>query len=193
MDRLTTVHGRDNVGGMNGTRVVIVAVACCLLSVRASAEPRCGSERRLVKLGGDETASLVSGPVRPATVDYLSSLPRPSHLPKNRRAPDTAEIARWRVTATVRLVRLESDGDYHVVIADDAGRTMIVESPSEKCAGYSLWREDLLRARRLVGDLRVGMRVAVTGVGFFDHSHRQTGVAPNAIELHPVLDVETLP
>jgi hypothetical protein len=27
----------------------------------------------------------------------------------------------------------------------------------------------------------------VTGVAFFDFDHSQTGVAPNAIELHPVL------
>ena len=27
----------------------------------------------------------------------------------------------------------------------------------------------------------------ITGVGFFDYYHGQTGVAPNAIELHPVL------
>ena len=30
-------------------------------------------------------------------------------------------------------------------------------------------------------------RATVTGVGFFDIPHGQTGVAPNAIELHPVL------
>jgi hypothetical protein len=29
----------------------------------------------------------------------------------------------------------------------------------------------------------------VTGVGFFDFKHGQTGVAPNAIELHPLLDI----
>ena len=27
----------------------------------------------------------------------------------------------------------------------------------------------------------------ITGVGFFDFDHGQAGVAPNAIELHPVL------
>ncbi|HEU5269390.1 MAG TPA: hypothetical protein VFU36_05640 [Jatrophihabitans sp.] len=32
--------------------------------------------------------------------------------------------------------------------------------------------------------------VTVTGVGFFDFDHGQTGVAPNAIELHAVLDVQ---
>ena len=28
---------------------------------------------------------------------------------------------------------------------------------------------------------------SVTGVAFFDFNHNQTGVAPNAIELHPIL------
>jgi hypothetical protein len=35
--------------------------------------------------------------------------------------------------------------------------------------------------------------VQVTGVGFFDFFHRQHGVAPNVIELHPVLDVQFNP
>jgi hypothetical protein len=30
-------------------------------------------------------------------------------------------------------------------------------------------------------------KAVVTGVVFFDFKHGQTGVAPNAIELHPVL------
>jgi hypothetical protein len=32
--------------------------------------------------------------------------------------------------------------------------------------------------------------VVVTGVGFFDFLHGQTGAAPNGIELHPVLKIE---
>jgi hypothetical protein len=32
----------------------------------------------------------------------------------------------------------------------------------------------------------------ITGVGFFDRLHGQDGVAPNAIELHPVLDFKML-
>jgi len=31
--------------------------------------------------------------------------------------------------------------------------------------------------------------VQIKGVGMFDFLHGQTGVAPNGIELHPVLDV----
>jgi hypothetical protein len=33
----------------------------------------------------------------------------------------------------------------------------------------------------------VPLRARVTGVAFFDFKHGQTGVAPNAIELHPIL------
>src|SRR5438034_6367879 len=33
---------------------------------------------------------------------------------------------------------------------------------------------------------------SVTGVGFFDFLHRQTGVAPNGIELHPVIGFTAL-
>jgi hypothetical protein len=32
----------------------------------------------------------------------------------------------------------------------------------------------------------------VTGVAFFDFKHGQTGVAPNAIELHPILGFRCL-
>jgi hypothetical protein len=32
----------------------------------------------------------------------------------------------------------------------------------------------------------------ITGVGFFDFEHRQSGVAPNAIELHPMLDIRRI-
>ena len=35
--------------------------------------------------------------------------------------------------------------------------------------------------------VRLCARARVTGVAFFDFDHGQTGVAPNAIELHPIL------
>jgi hypothetical protein len=37
--------------------------------------------------------------------------------------------------------------------------------------------------------VRLCARARVTGVAFFDFNHGQTGVAPNAIELHPVLQI----
>jgi hypothetical protein len=38
----------------------------------------------------------------------------------------------------------------------------------------------------------VSLPVVVTGVGFFDFIHGQTGVAPNGIELHPIVDIKFL-
>jgi hypothetical protein len=35
--------------------------------------------------------------------------------------------------------------------------------------------------------------VEITGVGFYDFQHGQNGVAPNAIELHPVLAIRRMP
>jgi hypothetical protein len=40
--------------------------------------------------------------------------------------------------------------------------------------------------------VRVCSRAVVTGVAFFDFKHGQTGVAPNAIELHPILGFRCL-
>lgn len=37
-----------------------------------------------------------------------------------------------------------------------------------------------------------GMRVRITGVGFFDRPHGQTGRGRNQIEIHPVLDIDFL-
>jgi hypothetical protein len=55
---------------------------------------------------------------------------------------------------------------------------------------------DLLRRYRGAAGLsqealagRPRVRVHVVGVGFWDYRHGQSGVAPNAIELHPVLSM----
>lgn len=38
--------------------------------------------------------------------------------------------------------------------------------------------------------LKIDHQVTLTGVGFFDVPHGQTGVAPNAAELHPVISIK---
>jgi len=107
---------------------------------------------------------------------------------------------------TARLVgfKLEDDEDIHIVIADldHPEETMIVEIPSTDCSGacsstriaqFAQARANFeahfgaphKRFERVPGNVTV----TVTGVGFFDFLHHQTGVAPNGIELHPVLDI----
>jgi hypothetical protein len=68
---------------------------------------------------------------------------------------------------------------------------MIAETPSALCtAGATSVRlKQMVGARRVA---RVCARARVVGVAFFDYKHGQTGVAPNGIELHPVLGFDCL-
>jgi hypothetical protein len=63
---------------------------------------------------------------------------------------------------------------------------MIAESPLGPCdrSATPKRRRQMAVARARV---RLCARASVTGVAFFDFNHGQTGVAPNAIELHPIL------
>jgi hypothetical protein len=91
----------------------------------------------------------------------------------------------FQVTAPVTLVRPEDDRDLHIVLR--AGpKSMIAESPAWSCTRRAkiYRRHQMARARQAV---RICRRARVTGVAFFDFKHGQTGVAPNAIELHPIL------
>jgi len=63
---------------------------------------------------------------------------------------------------------------------------MIAEAPDPACAlaATPLRRKQIAKARAAV---RLCARAVVISVAFFDFQHGQTGVAPNAIELHPIL------
>ena len=63
---------------------------------------------------------------------------------------------------------------------------MIAETPAPTCttSATPLRRKQMARARAAS---RLRSKASLTGVLFFDFNHGQTGVAPNAIELHPLL------
>jgi hypothetical protein len=151
----------------------------------ATGRVECGVERWTVKTLGDRPALLRS---RPASIRSLVGRAAPEGLPQTR-LPFERHI--YRVTAAVTLVKPEDDGDLHIVLQDRAGRTMIAESPLASCgrSATSHRRSQIAAARARV---RLCTRAKVTGVAFFDFQHGQTGVAPNAIELHPILDFRCL-
>jgi hypothetical protein len=154
-------------------------------TLAANARVLCGVERWTVKTLQDRPRLL---PLRDTTIAYLVTRPRPDTLP-DRRLPFERHI--FRVTASVTLVREEDDGDLHLVLSDGR-RTMIAESPSSPaCTSHATptRRRQMVRARV---QIRLCTRARVTGVAFFDFFHGQTGVARNAIELHPVLSFRCL-
>jgi hypothetical protein len=139
------------------------------------------------------------------TVAQLRALPAPaSHSQASRIAP--TELTTFSVTAAVVEFKLEADKDVHVVIADlaDPAQTMIVEFPdAADCSGAvgSAHRGEMEAARAALlaafgqpsssSFTHITGTAMFTGVGFFDVLHGQTGVAPNGIELHPVLSFST--
>ena len=124
--------------------------------------------------------------MRKTTVTALTNRPAPSSLPDSR-LPFERNV--FRVIAQVVLVREEDDSDFHLVLSD-RGRTMIAEAADPACAP----RATVLRRKQMAGVRRVirVCRAVVVGVAFFDFQHGQTGVAPNAIELHPILGFRCL-
>ena len=145
------------------------------------ASPACGVERWTVKTLQDRPRLL---PVRTRTIAYLTSRPAPSFL-RDYRLPFERRV--FRVRAHVDLIRPEDDQDLHIVISDARGRTMITESPAPSCTARAtaVRRRQMATARRAVR--MCPGRATITGLAFFDFNHGQTGVAPNAIELHPIL------
>jgi len=159
----------------------------------------CGVERWSVKTGTDADASKITlQSTTSTTIASLDALPAPSSLPSNNRVQPT-ETTVYRVSATLTQYKLEADSDYHLVLSDGSGHTMIGEIPDPVCVGSgSPLASSIQKARNefdakytATGSFKTAnVPVTVTGVGFFDYDHGQTGVAPNAIELHAVLDIQ---
>jgi hypothetical protein len=114
------------------------------------------------------------------------------------RIPNSAETQVYRIHATLKEFKQEADSDFHLVLTDGTN-TMIAEIPDPACVhGSSPFLAGIANARKEFtakyspGDYWqvANVPVVVTGVGFFDTPHGQTGVAPNAIELHPVTDIQ---
>lgn len=175
-------------------------------------------DRWSVKTAADADAqALTTQAPTTATIAELIAQPLPAFLPPDGRS-DGPEKTVYQLTATLQAFGREADGDYHMVLADAQGNTMIAEipnpgdftSPSYFVTQITNTRtafdshftitEDIsaptvpavaaaLAAAGATGFQDVNVPVTLTGLGYFDFKHGQRGVAPNAIELHPVINI----
>jgi hypothetical protein len=159
----------------------------------------CGVERHEVK---DLLDGFVPGTAQDSSVAQLRALPVPPDAEAGRTPPERVV---YRIRALAVADKIEADSDIHLAIADpaDPGATMIAELPAASCLAESSEAPELESARAdLVAalgapptgssyhDLSPRRCVTLTGVAFFDRIHGQRGVAPNGIELHPLLAFE---
>lgn len=152
----------------------------------------CGSEEWPIKVASDPEANKIIAMPFSTTIAKLRALQRPAH-PQGR---TSAELQVWQVTGFLVEYRAESDGDIHLVIADEAGATLVAEIPREDCTAGSRFTSPIAFARRQFQQLfspssrkHSGRQTPITliGVGYFDHEHGVSGASPNGFELHPVL------
>jgi hypothetical protein len=161
------------------------------------ASPTCGVERWSVKVGTDPDASLVDlSKATPVTMATMRGWTAPASPPLNARvAPYETTV--WVIQGTLINYKKEDDVDYHIVVQDGAGNTVITEVPCPCCSIGSPFESRIANARQTFdGKLTAqpffqnpNIPVRIIGVGFFDFIHGQTGVAPNGIEVHSILDI----
>ncbi len=184
--------------------VALVAVGCSRPAAtpdglaRGDTPTQCGFERWPVKTLTDLKAGQVNLAQKSATVEELAGLPVPDGFGRNAERLEP-EFQAYTVVATLVEFKQEADSDIHLVILGESGQSMIAEIPDPECAQGSRVLPQISRARARFVDRfgqpsrsswhEVNVSVRVTGVLFFDVHHGQTGVAPNAVELHPVVDI----
>ena len=83
--------------------------------------------------GTDSTTNLVNLTPQDTTIASMRALTMPASIPSTTRVPDSAETQAWRISATLTLFKLETDSDFHLVLSDASGATMISEIPSPSC------------------------------------------------------------
>jgi hypothetical protein len=205
VDRLSTTGPKSMVATLSDGQGRTATAPITLTVV----SPTCGIERWTVKVGVDPDAAQVdvNNPVA-STIAELRTFPAPVDPPG---PPDNARVFPWEgtvytINGTLTLYKKETDVDYHIVVQDEQGNTIVTEIPSPACivtsgtprlpapspftAGINIARGKFdARFSPTSFFQSANVPVRITGVGFFDFIHGQTGVAPNGIELHPILDI----
>lgn len=167
----------------------------------------CALNRGEVKSLRDPDAGRVQfAPAIATTISALNALPSGCGPAGNRRRR-AEEFRVYEVSGRITRIRRERDHDIHVVLADlDHPREhMVVEfdDPDFRKNVLSPERARIAAARRMLNALASdsddrslsslkGLTVKVSGVGFFDINHFQSGRSRSCIELHPVTAIERI-
>jgi hypothetical protein len=216
--RTVTVHRATRAGELHqpGAPVVRPAVHAVPVPAGSGSEARgdgrvvaggasCGRERWSVKTATDPAAGNIKLAPVDTTVAALDALPTTNPGNPDQPRDGGVESTVYRVTATLVGAKREADSDFHLILREGSA-TMIAEIPMAPACTQPPVTEQVSVLEQQIESTRAAFiqefgepgssgfttiehQVTVTGVGFFDVLHGQTGVAPNAIELHPALSI----
>lgn len=159
-----------------------------------------GDERWDVKTLTDVDVKKVDFKADTVSVDYLIKI-QPDRKISNKLPRFGIEFKSYVVVCGVREYRREEDGDYHLVLYDikDTAKTMIGEIPLTFCSSVAKSKyakkfeqaTDYFEEKMIDKKYKVKKGVyKIYGVAFYDKKHGQLGLAPNGIEIHPILSIK---
>lgn len=160
---------------------------------------KCGGEERWEqKVLIDPEASEISGGYEETTIADLLKINTTTKENKYSEGKPRMEIEKHMYKIRhcfITDVLRENDNDLHLVIEDGEGHHMIAEIPDASCpkAKKSDWSGNFEEVRATMLDYANNYRhymFTITGILFVDRSHRQTGKAPNNVEIHPILELK---
>src|SRR5215469_16601703 len=120
-------------------KIALGCALCIFCGTSQLCAQHCGTERWSVKTGMDSDAQNVnlSGPQN-TTIAQLVGLTPPKPIPPSSRFAPTEETV-FVVNAVLTDYKMEGgangDSDYHLVLDDSQGHTMIAEIPFPGCVG----------------------------------------------------------
>lgn len=167
----------------------------------------CGRERWNVKTATDPAAASIKLEPQATTIAALDALPTTNPGNPDQPRDSGVESTVYKITGTLEAAKREADSDFHLALSDGEGHTMIAEIPDAPACTeppiterVSVLEQQIEQARasfvQEFGEpggsswTTIGRQVTITGVGFFDVPHGQRNVAPNAVEIHPVLTIQ---
>jgi hypothetical protein len=106
------------------------------------------------------------------------------------------------VEAEIVAFKEEDDGDYHLEIQGDSGQTMVAEVPksdplfvnpaNRRAKAIAAVRQQVADKLKPTRQFQKTQARAHYWSWLFDKVRGQRGMAPNGIELHPVIGIEFL-
>jgi hypothetical protein len=155
----------------------------------------------------DAEAAMINFDPQERTVEQLIDIRRPGQADPRSRRRFAAERQTYRVRCRMVACKVSKTSAIHMMLQGDTGASMKARIPSPSDTRNSNFSERFEAARQLI--LREFLPESfsrdyylrlipqkllhVTGVGYFAQRSGQAGMAPNGLELHPVLKIEVEP
>ena len=144
----------------------------------------CSGFRWAQKIAADSDASSISATPRDTTIAALKAVKFSSEPTGARESPAETTVYRLRNVSLLRMY-VEHDRDYHLIVSDQTGNQITLESPDPNCATESSLISQIssVRATLEKGQPSQGSILSAEGVGFYD------GPGSGGMELHPLVAI----